>query len=255
LRNQPFQMKKRNLLLVIAFTAFRIISWGQLNIIEPGNPHVLNDSTIVVSGSSSSSSVINVDLYVVNAGSSKLGVWAMREPISLPTVDTDNDFCWVLCYDTHTNTSQYCDSIGSHDTANGLSTFNGHYFPYGHTGPARIRYTFYVANSSDSSSIIVEYRATPTGIEDITGQTISFSAPYPNPANNLVNFNYSLTNGIQSANLKIFNMIGECVQTLPLSTSKTKAVVNVQSMPSGIYICEVEASGSSPAYQKLIVSH
>ncbi len=248
---------KKNLLLTIFCIALSSISWGQLRVLVPGASHLLNNGdTVKVYGNSTAE--MTQDLYLVNTGPFSVTVLARRDSLLLPMKDTDNEFCWGgFCYSTTTNQSPLSDALGAGDTANGASQFQGHYFPYGHLGAAFIRYDFFNQSnpsSNDSGWVVVEYDATPTGVQSVAGN-ISFATPYPNPANNSVNFNYSFSNGVSSANMKVYNLLGECVQTFPLSTLKDKTTVNVQSMPSGIYVCEIDASGCQPVYQKIVVSH
>jgi hypothetical protein len=248
---------KKNLFIAIFCMAFSSLSFGQLRVLVPGASHLLNNGdTVKVYGNDINE--MSIDLNVVNTGASIPSVSAKRDSLFLPMKDTDNEFCWGgFCYGTSTNVSTLSETLNHNDTTSIVEQFQGHYFPYGHLGAAFIRYTFYnKANpsSNDSGWVVVEYDATPTGVQNISG-SISFAAPYPNPAGSSVNFNYSFSNVVQSANLKVFNLLGECVQTFPLSTLKNKTTVNVQYMPSGIYVCEIDASGCQPVYQKIVVSH
>jgi len=255
---------KKNLLLAIAFIAFINFSQAQavLNIIQADSNKVLNGDTVVITGvvSNSNTAEMSINLWIVNTSTfSSVSVGAKRDSLKLPLpFYWDNQICWGgSCWDTnYPNSSVPPETIGHGDTSNTLSTpeFNGHYFPFGHYTPAFLRYTFFNTNiPTDSSWVVVEYFPIPTGIKNISGQMISFSA-YPNPANSFINFNYIL-NGAQRASLKIFNLLGECVQTLPLNVSKNKTSIDVQSIPSGVYVCEIEADGSMPTYQRLVVSH
>jgi hypothetical protein len=228
---------------------------GTLKIINPYNNNVVNDSTLVVFGNSTDE--MNINLYVLNSGIDSMSIYARRDSVSLPMPDTNNDFCWVLCYGNTTNISAYTLTLGKGDTANAfnLDPFQGHYWPHGTIGSALIRYTFFPArNHADSSWVIVDYKSTPTSVQSLLGNSINFSA-YPNPAANTVNFSYNLVSGVNAANLKIYNLLGECVQTVPLNTAKNKTTLDVQSIPSGIYVCEIEANGYQPSYKKLVVTH
>lgn len=242
---------KKNIFLAIFCIAITSISFGQFNIIDTlGN--TVNNDTVVVYGNTTD--VMSITFNVINTGLDSISLYARRDSILLPLKDTDNYFCWVLCYGNTTNVSPFSETINRSDTSN--PSFIGYYKPYSHVGAALIRYTFFAArNHADSVWVIVKYDATPAGVKNISGKNISFSAPYPNPANSFVNFNYTLGNSVQSANLKIFNLLGDCVQTMPLSALKSRTTFDVQSIPSGIYVCEIEANGCQPVYQKMIVSH
>jgi len=249
---------KKNLLLFILCIVISTLSFGQFKIIAVGGNTALNSDTVKVYGNSTDE--MEVTFNVVNQGFDTVSVYARRDSISTPPhFDSNNTFCWVLCfsfggpYDVSSFGETLNQSGSPGDTS--TSSFIGYYKALGHLGAAYIRYTFFAARlHADSAWVMVEYDATPTGVQNISSENTHFSA-YPNPANTFVNFNYSLSSGVQAANLKIYNLLGECVQTLPLSTLKNKTSVDVQSMPFGIYVCEIQANGCQPVYQKLVVSH
>lgn len=254
---------KKSLFLAIFCFAISSLSFGQFNIVDAvGN--IVNSDTVLVLGNTTDE--MTVSFNVVNMGIDTITVDARRDSISTPTImDSsrvfrwDNTFCWGLCY-SYGETFDVSDggellNRGGSSGDTSFSAFVGYYEARGSVGAAYIRYTFYAArNRSDSSWVMVKYDATPTGIQGISGMSSSFTA-YPNPASNSVNFTYTLSSGVQSANLKVYNLLGECVQTLPLSTLQSKTTLDVQSMPSGIYICEIQAQGCQPVCQKLVVSH
>jgi hypothetical protein len=248
-------MKKITFSLLFALATFSFAYSQNLEIIKPGGTHHLNDSTIVVYGLTSDS-LVTQSLFVVNTSGSSIVVNAKRE-VASEVAGAQNEICWAgTCYSTSTSVSPVTETLGAHDTANLGNSFTGDYLPHAKTGITTINYEFFdTGNPNDTAHITVEYCVTVTGIANVKDGGINFSAPYPNPANTNVSFSYSLTNGVEAANLKIFNLLGECVQTLPLDASKTKITIDVQSMSSGIYVCEVEAEGCQPTYQKLIVSH
>lgn len=249
---------KKILLLAIFCLAISGFSFGQLEVISADGTHGLNNGDTVVKFGDATDEM-TVDLLLANNGLNTVTIGARRDSILLPMRDTDNDFCWAgFCYSTSTDVSPYSETLNGEDTTTSQNEFQGHYYPYGHLGAAYIRYDFYNASNpsaGDSAWVVVEYVATPTGIENIQHNSIHFAIPYPNPATSFVTIGYGFTSGVQSANLKIFNMLGECVRTLPLSAMQNTANLNVQNMPSGIYVCEIQAQGCSPVYQKLVVSH
>jgi hypothetical protein len=248
---------KKYLLLAILFITLTNLSNAQFKILNPFDKSVITNDTINVFGNPTNQ--ITISFWVVNTGVGSVTLLSRRDSISLLLPDTTNDFCWGgLCYPNTTNVSSFSETIGAGDTSNTINTpyFYTHFTPYGRIGTSSIRYTFYNSSlHSDSNWVLVNYIITPAGISTVSDKSIIFSSPYPNPSGTSVNFNYSLSSGTQSANLKIFNLLGECIQTIPLNASKNKTSINVQAMPSGIYICQIAASGCQPICQKMIVSH
>lgn len=248
-------MKKLSLLsLFIIATVSVAFSQHYYKIYRPTDPNTLNDSTLFIYGGANQELISK--LNVVNIGSTTDTVLVKRVKVSV-LGSTVNEICWALqCYDSTHNVSDNYEIIAPGDTAQLANDFNGDYFPFGRIGTSTLYYIFFNKHTpTHADTITVSYVTSTAGVANINDKAISFLSPYPNPAGTNVTFGYSFSSGVQTANLKIFNMLGECVQTLPLNTSKTKALVNVQSIPSGIYICEIQASGCQPAFQKLVVSH
>lgn len=248
---------KKSLFIAIFCLAISSLSFGQLEVLVPGASKPLNNGdTVVIHGNSINE--MDTSLYLINTGLTET-VSARRDSLLLPVADTDNEFCWGgFCYSQYTSVSQLSETMNHNDTAKGLNEFTCHYFPYGHVGKAFIKYTFYnqnVNNASTNAWVVVEYDAVPAAVQSISNANICLAAPYPNPANTFATVTYNLSGGVQAANLKIFNLLGKCVETYAVSSLESKTSINVQSMPSGIYICEMEAQGSQPVYQKMIVSH
>jgi len=248
-------MKKITLSFLFALATISFAYSQNIQIILPGGKHILNDSVIETFGSASDSGIDSPSFDVINSTNGSLTIEVTRKIIhAVP--GSENEICFAgFCNSASVNTSA-SEVIGAHDTAQLGNVFYGDYEPHNYVGTTIIHYIFFdVNNPSDTSGITIKYEATPAGIAGIRNGAINFSAPYPNPSNSFATFSYNFTNGAQSATLKIFNLIGECVQTLPLSSLQNKASINVQDMPSGIYICEVQANGYQPVCQKLVVSH
>jgi len=246
---------KKILSIAIFCIAFSSLSFAQtpLKIVIAGDTAKINNDTVVVVGNDNTT-LNSPSINVINTGIDSLNVYCRRDSLSTPTpFNSDNYFCWVLCYGNTTTISPYSELIDKDSASN--PSFVGHYNPLGYAASAYIRYSFFLAkNHNDSAWVVVKYLSTATGIPSISGKAISFTA-YPNPAQNSVSLNYNIAASVSSANLKVYNLLGECIQTLPLNPAKNKAALNVQSIPSGVYVCAIEASGSEPAYQKLVVTH
>ena len=147
------------------------------------------------------------------------------------------------------------ETLGAGDTAKAVNQFSGDYLPAGQAGTSIIRYVFF-DTGGDTAAVNVHYITTiPSGIATITNQDINFSAPYPNPSSGCVNFTYNLGSSFRIAQIKIYNIVGECIETIALSPLQNKVSVYIQAMPAGIYICKLEIDGVQSISQKLIVTH
>lgn len=107
-------------------------------------------------------------------------------------------------------------------------------------------------NPSDSAWIFVRFNANVTGIPQIAANTIHASSLYPNPAGNKVSFTYHTS---YNGQLSIYNSLGQLVQTMPVRASQQSMSINVDAIPSGIYICKIQAPGAESLFRRLIVAH
>jgi hypothetical protein len=243
-------MKKITFSLLFAFATFSFAYSQGLKLIQPGGSSYTMKDTLIW-GNTTNEMLFPLNLVNTSANTDTIAVTSDTSGAILGTSK-------YVCWDNHcTPVNNYTYVIPPGDTAKLGNVFSAEYFPNGHTGTSIIKYIFYDKGKRNTvaDTFTATYVTSPSGIAELSDGQNSFSAPYPNPANTNVSFNYSLTNGAQAATLKVFNLLGDCIQTISLSASQNKTTINVQSMPSGIYVCEMQAEGSRSVYQKLIVSH
>lgn len=93
--------------------------------------------------------------------------------------------------------------------------------------------------------------------EVFTGVETKFAdnavAVYPNPANNQTALSFS-TALSSDVNVKVFNTVGQMVNSTVVSAGVNKASINTASLPAGLYTVQVEGNGAV-ATQKLNVAH
>ena len=127
----------------------------------------------------------------------------------------------------------------------------------GHFGCSRIMYLFYVeGNPSDSAYVIVDYCASPTGINntDVVSKN-TISDVFPNPSNTLTTFNYSLKNDIQKGKVLFYDMLGSKVKELELNNKQGALTIPTSEFISGLYFYSFIVDGNTVSTKKLIVSH
>ncbi len=223
-----------------------------LNIIRTGGNHSVNDSTIVVNGKTSVE-LTSTTFDVINTGMSVLNVKCKRyDTVVVP--GTSNYLCWGLCFGPSPSVVWTAPSTQGINAGDTNKTFTADYNDSGKAGIELIRYIYYDAsNPADSAWVQVKFNViNDAGIAPVAANSMSFSAPYPNPAASFTNFNYHV--GALS-HLTIYNSIGQEVKSMILNSSANKFSLNVSGMPSGIYICQLTADGTQPLYQKLVVAH
>jgi len=246
-------MKRSLVILGIFLSGMSAFAQNDMNIYVQGITHPVNDSTIVLWGA------VNTDhtqyAYVTNTSGSTIYIRAKYQ-VTTSVSGGENSFCWgPTCFGQTTAPefeSPAADTIHGNRTD---STFSGHYYDMGTPGTNAVRYVFLnKLNANDSSWVIVKYEISPTGIEQLSADALHMSAPSPNPAKNVASFNYHL-NGVGKAVLGIYNTIGQNVQNIPVNSSNDRIELDITSLPSGIYICKLEAEGTTPVFQKMMVTH
>lgn len=120
-------------------------------------------------------------------------------------------------------------------------------------GLSVVRYTVYdTLNNADSVNITISYDVTPTGI-NAPGKPALVANARPNPASSAVTFNYDL-NGATSANLKIYNSLGNVVKTVALNPGAKNVQLDVSSLAEGFYFYSVIADGKAVSTRRLVIA-
>jgi hypothetical protein len=159
----------------------------------------------------------------------------------------DNFFCWGgTCLTSSTIISPDFTTIA----ANSSSTeFQGHFT--GNVGStATIEYCFYPENDpADESCIIINYGGSISTSTTIKKNTILISEFYPNPAKEIVCFDYYLN---KPAKLVVMDILGNEVKRIRLSERGTQKI-NISDLSKGIYFGNVVVNNETIAIKKLIV--
>lgn len=240
-------MKK---LVLINFILGLIVVAGyaqNLSLSFEGNA-VPNDSPVVFTGEPTTPLIV-ATMSVTNNSGSAMDVKCKKVEISL-VPETQNTFCWDVCYPPNIYESIGTVTIGPGETTN---VFTGDFEPRGYVGQSVIRYVFFnAANSNDSICFKSLFNAYPLGIEPVAG-VASLSTAYPNPAPVQASFNYSVETGT-TAVLLVRNLLGSTVKEIMLSGSGV-ATISTRDLAEGIYFYSLMVNGKTETTRKLVVSH
>ena len=211
----------------------------------------LNAQSLIVSGANS---VLTSDpclqthasLTVKNVSSDTLDV--LCEKVIIDTaLGTENFFCWAAnCYGATTYISNYSNELfpGEGDAVD----FGGYYDAYCATESATIEYCFFpVSDVNDRSCITIVYNGSSTFIKETHSYLISEF--YPNPANEIIYFDYYLN---KPANLVVMDILGNQVKIITL-LEKGKQKVNISDLSKGIYFGNVIVNNEIVTIKKIIV--
>ncbi len=89
--------------------------------------------------------------------------------------------------------------------------------------------------------------------DEVSSKSANIGDAYPNPASNFVTVNYSLPENVTEAQLNIYNMNGQQVETYTVDRHFQALQLPVDRLPSGEYLYNIESQGQRSESKKLIV--
>lgn len=242
-------MKKTILLIAFAFASCYYGFSQSLSLADSTGP-IANDGSIVRRGNPADDEIVAY-IFVHNNTESAMDVMVKKVIIDTIT-GTTNSFCWGLCFPPFVYVSPDPKTIEA-NTWDSID-FSGHYNPLTLTGASKVRYVFYNrANVSDSVCVNVTYEAWMAGIDNQTAKS-TLSGAYPNPANNMVSFEYAGNND-NTGSVIIRNIVGTIVKQSNLASTSGKVNVNTADLSDGIYFYSLVVNGTSVTTKKLVVRH
>ena len=88
--------------------------------------------------------------------------------------------------------------------------------------------------------------------EQQTTATAYFGKAYPNPANNAINLNYKIEEG-QNATLAIYNLMGQLIEKVDLSSDKTTVTLNTNNFIQGLYFINISLDNRIISNDKVVI--
>ena len=85
--------------------------------------------------------------------------------------------------------------------------------------------------------------------------SMTFSAIYPNPANNEATIDYKLKAGQTGVSFVLYDLLGTKVKDIEISEIKGSLKLNTSGLTEGIYFYSLLINNESFLTQKLIVKH
>jgi len=242
-------MKKVILFVFFVLSTFYYGYSQSLTLADSTGP-LTNNANVTRLGHSDGIDILSY-FFVHNTTSATVAVKVKKVEISL-IAGSVNTFCWAgLCYGPNTYVSPDPEYIDAHATDS--VNFSGHYATT-FSGASIIRYVFFIeSNPSDSVCVNVTYNAYPVGISNQTARTI-LSGAFPNPANNTVNFEYSM-NRENAGSVIIRNLLGSVVKKSTLTSEEGKLSIVTGDLPEGIYFYSLDVDGKTMTTRKLIINH
>jgi hypothetical protein len=167
---------------------------------------------------------------------------------------TSSQFCWGgSCWPPDVDESPSATLIPAGEQS-GEEDFSAHYSPSSHNGTSTIEYTFFNEDDEDLNvKITVYYWASPDGIAEDLMKGGSISDIYPNPATSLVNIDYNLPSGVNSAKVRIVNLLGALVKESTIERNANKLTMDISDLKGGVYFYTVLINDDVFKTKKLLI--
>ena len=117
----------------------------------------------------------------------------------------------------------------------------------------KVQYSFYTNTDDEPVVLIVNFKYSTASVEDYSDARI-FSNAYPNPAKNMVSFDYNMPANTQTASVAIYNMMGQEVIKQELNLGDSRVNINVSDLTDGVYFYSLIVNNKTVKTNKLVVS-
>lgn len=187
-------------------------------------------------------------LNIINTSEDTLDLLIFRTANNMATGQNDQGqdtshqtyFCWDLCYGVNGAQSISPIRLAAGDTTNTGNLTEEQYvafLPNDIDGFSSV--TLRIINADDPNDfreVTVQYSVggAVNSISDAQLAARSLSAPYPNPAHDLVKVDFDLPRGTNGT-LRLFNLVGKEVLRQSLHQPQGSATMDVSQLPRGMY--------------------
>lgn len=211
--------------------------------IQPGRFEVVGDINMMYE--------LTFDMKVTNIGDEEVTITCERI-VTSPEAGS-NYFCWGSCFAPAISQGDL--ALAPADT----SVFNAHFAPIDENWnpivgtEITIEYHFY-ERTGEHMVFEVYFKYDPTiGITDYNDVDV-FSNAYPNPANNVVSFDYDMPFNAQTASVAIYNMMGQEVIRQDVNLGGSRLDINVSDLTDGVYFYSLIVNNQAVKTSKLVIS-
>jgi len=242
----------RKILLFLIFSGIFIFSsYGQeIQIFNAQNIQIPNNSVIQVYGNPTDMQIRS--LFGIKNSSLKDIFLSVTKEVIQNADGSENSFYWGSKIEKN-ETPTYSLSLAPNQLIEDFSTI---YNPNFSKGTSLIKYSFYdINNPHIATTITIEYIT--NGINESTKfkPELALSDAYPNPAESMVYFDYTIPENVLEAKIIIRTLLGSIVAESNLEGARGKATINVDEFIEGIYFYSLVVGSDIKLTKKLIVKH
>jgi hypothetical protein len=198
-------------------------------------------------------------MYIVNNRSAAIDVKLKLVDIDINS-NTDNYFCWDVCYTPGVVKSSGHITIGANDST---SLFSAYYVPNGETDTSVVEYCFNLT-SNVNDTICKTFHFSQFSGKEVTVESIGFSPiasvgnilslvdvkAYPNPSTGVVNF----SGDSEIDAVKVFDLLGKEVYAESFNRGVVSGSLNLSQLTDGVFFLSLYQGDKSIKTDKLILS-
>lgn len=208
--------------------------------------------TLIIAPDTAGINYLDFELLVTNNTGNGVNIKVARNQISV-VENSVNYFCWGACYPSEVDSSGMYIFLAAGATSN-PGEFSAHYEVNGTVGVTVLEYTFYNMDQPEENvKFVLLFDSSPSAINENLLNKIHLSNLYPNPATNFVDINYDLPYEIETASVKIVNILGSVVKEQQINKGMGKLRMDISDINDGIYFYSTFVNGEAIKTQKLII--
>ncbi len=227
------------LLLLVCLSANISFAQSDLEAIDP--------QTIVYG--TTDDALLTTSFDIKNNSSYTLNV-KVRKFIISEVPGTYNYFCWEQCYTPQVYISPTSIPIGPGQS---VPNFYADYLPVGNAGSTTVEYCFYdETDFTNQTCVTIEFQVSVASAVK-NADLGQIGLPQPNPAYDVVRFQYSLNQSAQHATITLYNLVGQQVKQVPLTAQNGILEINISDLQAGIYMYSFMSASRMISNGKLIV--
>lgn len=227
--------------------------------IEIRTKHGVNvtNTSYSVSGPSSATS-IHAYLVLENVSSKPIVIRAMRREVSIVN-GMDNSMCFGFTCNSWASGSNPVATFPSDSLTlqPGDSSHTSYLetYPKGLQGCETYKVVYWVSsNSADSSTVLINSCTWATGITELKENKNTVIAA-PNPASDMVQIGYNVVDAKNSAEIRVYNVIGEVEKRVTLTDRNGWVHLSAQDLKGGMHFYSLVVDGEIKSTKKLIITH
>lgn len=224
--------------------------------IEPGRFEIIADINEMME--------LAFEMKITNLTDSDILILCEREIVSSNS-EAGNNFCFGNCFGDATSQAEVNLEPGT------PLDFSAHFKPYKYDADwnlemmpegseMTVKYTFSERTLGEwTFEFYFKYDPAagpydPVFVPENYNDVEIFSNAYPNPARNVVSFDYNMPYNAQSASVAIYNMMGQEVIRQDVNVGGSRLDINVSDLTDGVYFYSLIVNNQAVKTNKLVIS-